>query len=90
MRGEAGRLDRAIEIALTLGLLASGALLVLGLAWSRPDALRAGIVMLMFTPVARVAIVTAGLALEHDWVFAAVSLWVLAVLLSSLHVAHFW
>jgi len=90
MTGEGGRLDRVIEIALTLGLVASGALLVYGLAWSHPSALRAGIVILMFTPVLRVVVVAVGLAFERDWTFVAISLWILGVLLSSLHVGHFW
>lgn len=90
MTGEGGRLDRVIEIALTLGLLASGTLLVFGLVWSHPAALRAGIVILMFTPVLRVAVVAVGLAVERDWTFVAISLWILGVLLSSLHVARFW
>lgn len=90
MRGRSGRLERAIELALASGLLASGALLVLGLALRDAAALHAGIVILMFTPVARVVIVAAGMLLEHDWIFAAVSLWILGVLLSSLRVAHLW
>lgn len=90
MTGEGGRLDRVIEIALTVGLLASGALLVLGLVWGQPGALRAGIVILMCTPVLRVVVVAVGLAFERDWAFVAISLWILGVLLSSLHVGHFW
>lgn len=90
MTGEGGRLDRVIEIALTVGLLASGMLLVLGLVWDQPTTLRAGIVILMGTPVLRVVVVAVGLALERDWAFVAISLWILGVLLSSLHVGHFW
>lgn len=90
MTGEGRRLDRVIEIALTLGLLASGALLVLGLAWDQPGALRAGIVILMCTPLLRVVVVAVGLAFEREWAFVAISLWILGVLLSSLHVGGFW
>ncbi len=90
MTGEAGRLERVIEIALSLGVLASGALLVLGLAAGQAGALRAGIVVLLFTPVARVVVVAGGLALERDWPFALLALWILGVLLSSLRVAGFW
>lgn len=90
MRGQAGRLDRAIELALTLGVLVSGALLVYGLVGGQTAALRAGIVTLMFTPLVRVAVVAAGLVFERDWPFVVISLWILAVLLSSLHVAHFF
>lgn len=73
-------LERAIESALTLGLLVSGALLLLGLVGGNEGALRAGIVLLMLTPVARVLILTVGLIHERDFVFAAVSLFVLSVL----------
>lgn len=90
MTGAATRLDRAIEIALTLGVLASFALLAAGLVSGRPVALRAGIVILLFTPLVRVVVVAVGLALERDWAFVAISLWILGVLLSSLHVARFW
>jgi len=49
--------------------------------------LRWGIVLLMLTPVVRVAVVTAGLALERDWTFTAVSFIVLAILLSGIWVS---
>ena len=49
--------------------------------------LRWGIVLLMLTPVARVAVVTVGLALERDWTFTLVSLFVLAVLAAGIWVA---
>ncbi|MBI3932922.1 MAG: DUF1634 domain-containing protein [Acidobacteria bacterium] len=81
------RLDRAIEVALTLGVLASGVLLLAGLALGRTELLRWGIVLLMLTPVARVVVVTAGLFLERDWAFGLISLWILGVLGSSLWMA---
>lgn len=77
-------LERAIESALTLGLLVSGALLVSGLATGREGALRWGIIILMLTPVARVLILTVGLLHERDWTFAAVSLFVLSVLAAGI------
>lgn len=89
MKGTATALDRAIELVLTTGLLASAALLVLGLATQRPALLRLGIVLLMFTPVVRVLVVSVALLLERDWLFALISLWILGVLASSLHVAGF-
>jgi uncharacterized membrane protein len=46
--------------------------------------MRAGVVILMFTPVTRVVIVTLGLARERDWLFAGISGFVLAVLLSGM------
>lgn len=89
MRGTATALDRAIEVVLTAGLLLSAALLLGGLASEHAGLLRAGIVLLMLTPVARALIVTVALLLERDWLFALISLWILGVLASSLHVAGF-
>jgi uncharacterized membrane protein len=83
----ASALDRAIEVVLSVGLLASSVLLVAGLVTGRHGVLAAGIVMLMLTPVARVVVVTIDLLRQRDWVFAATSLWILGVLLFSLYVA---
>lgn len=69
------------------GLLVAAALLVLGLALERTVFLKCGILVLMTTPVARAVVVTVGLLRERDWLFAAVSLWILAVLGSSVYVA---
>ena len=69
------------------GLLVAAALLVLGLALERTVFLKWGILVLMTTPVARAVVVTVGLLRERDWLFAAVSLWILAVLASSVYVA---
>ena len=80
-------LDTIIEVVLTGGLLLSAAMLVFGLLTSNVGALRAGILLLMMTPAARVVVVTGGLIVERDWTFALVSLWVLSVLGSSVWVA---
>jgi uncharacterized membrane protein len=80
-------LDRTIEVVLMGGLLVSAALLVAGLALGRADFLRWGILVLMATPVARVVVVTIGMLRERDWLFAAVSIWILFVLGSSVYVA---
>lgn len=69
------------------GLLAAAVLLVSGLTLDRAVLLKWGILVLMATPVARVVVVTVGLLRERDWLFAAVSLWILSVLASSLFVA---
>ena len=100
MRGEHADLDRLedfIEAALKIGLGVSTVLLVAGLVLGWLDAtllglgsdtaLRIGILLLMFTPVARVIVVTVGLAVERDWLFTVVSLFVLAVLASGISVA---
>ena len=80
-------LERTIEVVLTGGLLASAALLLAGLGLDRALLLKWGILILMASPVARVVVVTAGLLREKDWLFAAVSFWILAVLGSSLYFA---
>jgi uncharacterized membrane protein len=85
--GRPSPLDRAIEAVLTTGVLLSGCLLLAGLALERPPLLRWGILLLLATPVARVVVVTAGLLRQRDWLFALVSLWILAVLASGIYVA---
>jgi len=80
-------LDRAVETVLTAGLAASALLLLAGLVGGSGSALRAGTVILMFTPVARVAVVATGMLARRDWAFGMVSLWVLGVLATSVAVA---
>jgi uncharacterized membrane protein len=80
-------LDRTIEVVLMGGLAVSAAFLVAGLALGRAEFLRWGILVLMTTPVARVVVVTIGMLRERDWLFAAVSIWILFVLGSSVFVA---
>jgi uncharacterized membrane protein len=80
-------LERTIEVVLTVGLMASAVLLLAGLTLHREPLLKWGILMLMTTPVARAVVVTVGLLRAKDWLFAAVSIWILAVLGSSLYLA---
>ena len=87
MTGRVEHLEDVIEKALMLGLALSTALLLVGLILGMPGPLRWGIVLLMLTPVARVAVVTVGLALERDWTFTLVSLFVLAVLAAGIWMA---
>ena len=88
VRGGRGvRIERVIEGALAFGLLVSSALFILGLARGASEPLKWGILLLMLTPVARVAVVTVGLALERDWTFTIVSVVVLAILASGIWVA---
>jgi len=78
------RLERAVEIALTAGVATSGLLLLLGLVLGREGVLRSGIVILMLTPVVRVAVLTLGLFRDGDRRFGFVSLAVLAVLVTGI------
>jgi uncharacterized membrane protein len=80
-------LERVVEVALTAGVAVSGLLLVAGLLLGASAPLRWGVSLLIVTPVVRVVVVTVGLILEHDWLFAGVSLFVLGVLLSSVYVS---
>jgi uncharacterized membrane protein len=81
------RLDRTIEAVLSTGLGVSALLLLAGLLLQKEPLLRWGVLLLMVTPAARVVVVTLGLLLRRDWLFAAVSLWILSVLTSSLLLA---
>jgi uncharacterized membrane protein len=81
------RLERAIEVALSGGVLVSGLLLLSGLSTGSPALLRLGVVLLLLTPVARVLVLTVGLFHEGDYLFGALSLWILAVLASGIWVS---
>jgi len=85
--GQETKLDRVIEVVLMLGVLLSGLTLVAGLVRHDETLLRFGLHLLMFTPVARVVVVTAALLARRDLVFGGISLWILFVLAGSLHVA---
>jgi uncharacterized membrane protein len=85
MSSTTSALDRTIEVVLMGGLAVSAALLVGGLALDREALLRWGILVLMATPVARVVVVTIGMLRERDWLFAAISVWILSVLGSSIY-----
>jgi uncharacterized membrane protein len=80
-------LERIVEVALTAGVAVSGVLLVAGLVLGSTAPLWWGVLLLILTPVGRVLVVTVGLILDHDWLFASVSLFVLGVLLSSVYVS---
>jgi uncharacterized membrane protein len=89
------RLERWLGKILTAGVLASTGLLAAGLLLQllrvEPDAAaaltRAGLMVLMATPVARVVVSVVEYALERDWLFAALTTTVLIILLGSLVVS---
>ncbi len=84
-------LGRVFQVGSTI----SAALLAAGLALTlaRPDlragdfVLRAGLIILMATPVTRVVISVVGYVTERDWVFVTLTSIVLLLLLGSLLVA---
>jgi uncharacterized membrane protein len=81
------RLDRVVEVVLTGGLAVSALLLLAGLLGRQQGLLWGGVLVLMLTPVARVIVVTIGFIDRQDWVFTAVSVWILGVLCFSFYVA---
>ena len=81
------RLDRVVEVVLTAGLGVSALLLLFGLLARNHGLLWGGVLVLLLTPVARVIVVTIGFLDRGDWVFTAVSLWILGVLCFSFYVA---
>jgi len=83
-----GRLETSVERVLTAGVVASGALLLLGLSLGSEPLLRIGVVLLMLTPVVRVLVLTLGLFREGDRRFGFVSLAVLAILVTGIVFAH--
>lgn len=87
MKIRPARIESGIELVLTVGLLASTALFVVGLAARSSGLLKWGILLLMLTPVARVVVLTFGLFRQRDVAFGLVSLFVLGVLLSGIVVS---
>lgn len=88
MTGKARRLETSVERVLTAGVVTSGALLLVGLLLGSEPLLRAGVVLLMLTPVVRVLVLTLGLFREGDLRFGLVSLAVLAILVTGILFAH--
>jgi uncharacterized membrane protein len=92
---DAGRMEQLLGRVLSVGLAVSVVVLMVGLplalAGSAPRAadriLRIGLMILMATPMARVAASALEYAVERDWTFLAITLSVLAVLFASLLVA---
>jgi uncharacterized membrane protein len=93
MPGRQHRLEIAIKRLLLAGSWFSTVLLTLGLVTFllgvpvARDVLRLGLFVLMITPVMRVIMSAAQYLRERDWLFALVTLAVLAVLTGTLAVA---
>jgi uncharacterized membrane protein len=89
------RLERWLGKILTAGVLASTGLLAAGLLLqlvgvelgTAAALTNAGLIVLMATPVARVAVSVIGYSLERDWLFAMLTTTVLIILLGSLVVS---
>ena len=91
MTGETSRLERLVAVVLGTGLRISLIFLALGLglalipsaAAAADHLLRAGLIILMTTPMARVVVSAASFAVEGDWKYFFITLSVLAVLAIS-------
>ena len=89
------RLERWLGKILTAGVVTSTVLLAAGLLLQllgvEPGATaaltRAGLIVLMATPVARVLVSVIEYSLERDWLFAILTTTVLVILLGSLVVS---
>ena len=89
------RLERWVGKILTAGVLASTGLLAAGLLLqlvgvglgTAAALTNAGLIVLMATPVARVAVSVIEYSLERDWLFAMLTTTVLVILLGSLVVS---
>jgi uncharacterized membrane protein len=86
------RLEHVVGVVLRIGALVSTAILALGLAvaLARPSSaagpavIRAGLLVLLATPVARVIASVLDYARDRDWLFAALTFIVLVIVLGSL------
>ncbi len=90
MTAESDRLERTIGIVLRAGVTISSICLAIGLALTmagNADAadllLRAGVIILLATPVARVIISIVEYIREHDWTFVVLTAIVLMELMAS-------
>jgi uncharacterized membrane protein len=89
------RLERSLGKILAAGVLASTGLLAAGLLLqlvgvglgTAAALTNAGLIVLMATPVARVAVSVIEYSLERDWLFAMLTTTVLIILLGSLVVS---
>ena len=90
-RGPATRLERLVGEVLRIGVWTSSVCLAAGLSLSLTGAqasassllLQIGIVVLLFTPVARVIVSIVEYIAERDWTFAALTVIVLVELMAS-------
>jgi uncharacterized membrane protein len=86
------RLEHALGRILLIGSLVSTAILALGLGMALvapasaagPAVIRAGLLVLLATPVARVVASVFEYASDRDWLFAALTFVVLSIILGSL------
>jgi uncharacterized membrane protein len=84
-------LERAIGFVLRAGVLASSACLAIGLAIALATGeqgpalflLHAGVILLLFTPVARVIVSIGQFASARDWTFMGLTIVVLVELMAS-------
>ncbi len=90
-----GRLETILGRVLKVGALTSTSLMAVGLLLQLAGVdlslsttlTRAGLVVLMATPVARVVVSVGDFAMQRDWVFLALTGTVLVILIGSVAVA---
>ena len=79
--------ERVVGWAYRIALAIAGPLLLAGLIVDSTPLLRAGVLVLMATPIVGVVLVAGAMAFARDGRFAAVALVVIAILGSSLYAA---
>ncbi len=92
---EADRLERVVGRVLRVGWVTSTSILAVGLAlallvpWFAPATtiIRAGLIVLLLTPVSRVVASVVEYTTDRDWLFAGLTFMVLAIILASMFVA---
>jgi uncharacterized membrane protein len=89
---EIKQLEKLVGAVLRTGVFASASILAVGLAATLafpsfkhgPDIIRAGLLVLIATPVSRVVASVIQYTRDRDWLFSALTLFVLLIVLGSL------
>ncbi len=92
---EADRLERVVGRVLRVGWMTSTSILAVGLALAllvpgftpATTVIRVGLIVLLLTPVSRVVASVVEYTIDRDWLFAALTFMVLAIILASMLVA---
>ena len=74
------RVEQILGLLLRAGVILAAAVVLAGGLLARRDIIQLGLILLIATPVARVAFSVVAFVLERDWLYVAITLIVLAVL----------